>query len=910
MPALLAAFMVTAAAGGADARIFAQGAGAPPVSFPQEFVGPFSSWMCVQSLASGNCGLSNMVAYGTATGNGSSDDTAAIQAMLNKVGYNGSCANGSGCAPVLYFPAGTYNFNQTLTLKSQLDIALVGQDPANTTLKWTGSTTGASFTGSIATQTGCSTSVPTNCVFTLTTSGVTGTITPGQVISTTTANITNYPVYIVGSLGGGQYKVAVYNQNFFTPITVASEAMSTVNRSMLWLNGISHSQISRLALDGQSNITVGIDESKYDNYDNYFDQLNFHTDDTIKNVAWGVLCGDSGFGGCVDAAFIRNTFSNISAVGIGMRNFNALQAWVWNSAFSNVAVGLSNSGVPAGSANQSTGGNDGGAGNFHVYGSNFIHSPPATSGEDINYGNIQEFNFIGNYSIGANQFLASGGSLGSDFAILQGNIILDTHAPIAVSQSDAGPVVLIDNVIRNATGNTTAPVVTVGAGGRPITDLFSMGNTYTVGTIGGSGACGSPITATATAARCHSVNDQVVSRGTVNPTQPVLPAAPQNLIRTVYEASPTGSGTTCSFASPCSLQQAITSAAGACSNNVAHMQPGQYTSAVTIPANCAVQIIGDGETSQIILSTSGPIVQAAGPSRATLKNLSIVQQGTGDGVEIDGVDASGTGGQVYVEGGSIAGSTSNVVNDIFVDAIDYAAVEVVGTDHGNYYSSANPSILVTGGAHGGSFSQYVGESFAYTHSFTGAANGYLDGVWNEVSTAGAPKLINLSGTGSLSYIGGQFGVPYPAQNGGAGPATLDAVTATNFTGNAAFIGLYQGQVCPGAGTCGTWGNFAISGSASGSNVLGLGLLGPSASPSFWLDTTSPSDTNEFLNSQQLNTAQVAEVGAADPTFLTAALARMRAQQLVPQAALPPGRTNAALYNVYISNSRYGLHIKN
>ena len=60
----------------------------------EEFVGPFSSWANVKT------------SYGAA-GDGSTDDTAAIQNALNDLGATGH-------SPILYFPAGTYRISQTL----------------------------------------------------------------------------------------------------------------------------------------------------------------------------------------------------------------------------------------------------------------------------------------------------------------------------------------------------------------------------------------------------------------------------------------------------------------------------------------------------------------------------------------------------------------------------------------------------------------------------------------------------------------------------------------------------------------------------------------------------------------------------------------------------------------------------
>ena len=93
----------------------------------EEFVGPFSSWTNVKT------------AYG-ATGNGTTDDTAAIQNALNAM--RTSTENGGGWS-VLYFPAGTYKITSTLVTQRQnsndyTGIMIVGQDEATTSILYDG----------------------------------------------------------------------------------------------------------------------------------------------------------------------------------------------------------------------------------------------------------------------------------------------------------------------------------------------------------------------------------------------------------------------------------------------------------------------------------------------------------------------------------------------------------------------------------------------------------------------------------------------------------------------------------------------------------------------------------------------------------------------------------------------------
>jgi len=88
-----------------------------------EFVGPFPSWKNVQAD------------YG-AVGDGKADDTAAIQKALDDLQHHkDSC--------VVYFPAGTYRITRTVSTQRKahtdcMGVAVVGEDPATTILRWDG----------------------------------------------------------------------------------------------------------------------------------------------------------------------------------------------------------------------------------------------------------------------------------------------------------------------------------------------------------------------------------------------------------------------------------------------------------------------------------------------------------------------------------------------------------------------------------------------------------------------------------------------------------------------------------------------------------------------------------------------------------------------------------------------------
>jgi hypothetical protein len=84
----------------------------------EEFYGSFPSW-------------TNLKQVYHAAGDGIQDDTKAIQAALDEL-------SDGRHSPVLFIPKGTYRITATLTMKSVSGIAIIGEDPLTTIIKWDG----------------------------------------------------------------------------------------------------------------------------------------------------------------------------------------------------------------------------------------------------------------------------------------------------------------------------------------------------------------------------------------------------------------------------------------------------------------------------------------------------------------------------------------------------------------------------------------------------------------------------------------------------------------------------------------------------------------------------------------------------------------------------------------------------
>jgi hypothetical protein len=92
----------------------------------EEFNGPFPSWADVKKL------------YG-AKGDGQHDDSRALQEALDQLSNPVTKFNtGKGGYMVVYLPAGVYCLSSTLVLKGKIGVSIIGEDPANTMIKWIG----------------------------------------------------------------------------------------------------------------------------------------------------------------------------------------------------------------------------------------------------------------------------------------------------------------------------------------------------------------------------------------------------------------------------------------------------------------------------------------------------------------------------------------------------------------------------------------------------------------------------------------------------------------------------------------------------------------------------------------------------------------------------------------------------
>ncbi len=809
-------FLVTLSQSG-DAFFFPGGRGtAGP---PEEFVGPFANWLCVRTLASGTCGPA-AGGYGTATGNGSTDDTTAVQVSINAL---------NDTHPILYFPPGTYKITAALTLTSGNFVSLIGADPTTTTISW----------------------------------------------------------------GGG--------------------ANSKV---MLQVQGTHNSRVDRLTFNGNNNVGILIQQSQ-DN-GTWFDTGNEYADDVFINAggtynggtsvdfACGFTIGATALvsgNGCAETAMLRDQFTN-GATGIMMGNCNAADMWVWSSTFTNKSGwGLFTV-----------------CGDYHVFSSNFFGNGLVSSGGDVYLVPNADQIFYGNYSSGSKRFMYCDGVQGAAAQVLENNTVINTALAQAVDCLDQGPTILLDNLFVSCTisdgcgSDNGSPVVRSNNFSNP-TDMFSTGNSYTVGI---ANACSVTGDAMYSPSRCHAIGDNIVAHS--HPAAPTLPGTPPQYCAsgcpnrvTVYEE--TTSRTTSQ------IQADINSAAAIGGGATIHLQPGTYTLSATlsIPGNVFVQVIGDGYNTTVKAPGGGnPAIQCGTACKAWFRDFQIDGSSlSSPGIKIIGADQPG--GRVFLEQPFLVQNLTGLL----VNGLSSANVELHDAGlNANRAGTAGDAVNVIGAGT---------PSLSYTNIFatsggcdntnfvrtSGYANFTLRHLWHDVgcTTYANQTIAEVTGAGSFSMAAGR---PYePA--GGVGNHTFNI---TDFSGTSAILGMFTviGR---------TPEDVYISGAHAGSNLL-IGYIGcNNAGPSF-TDTASGDAYYKLDPQLSFNPTgcanQAAVTGQTSPdtetsqnvpallAFLNTTLAPLRhALPTVPGAAgdpaLAPGVTDTRIYRVLALACSAGVDVE-
>jgi hypothetical protein len=431
-----------------------------------------------------------------------------------------------------------------------------------------------------------------------------------------------------------------------------------------------YARLSRLTFDGAGRAETCL------RYGPHFSTYNETSDLYFRDAACGIALGSPESDGQAENEVLRCRFLRCG-VGIQTVNWNSMDIWVWYCRFEDCGRGIHNV-----------------MGNWHAWENLFLRSKIS----DVSLINLMAFSVVNNTSVGSKRFVdfSSGHTWGSPTSIT-GNRVLDPAGDWAMILDNAGPYLVVDNVMR--LGN--------GARGVRMTwaDQTLVGNTY------------SKNDAVQQRGRFRCIEEKVVAGNEISDALPTLPPTPPRRQRRVFDLPATADAAT--------IQEAIEQAGRLAGQRpVVHLPMGDYKidRTLVIPGGCDVQLVGDG-ASEIATrlmwtgASDGVLLRVDGPSRATIRDLHI-QAGASSAILVqapDQADARIFADQLNTNGpaGNASGRTAALRTTGFQRArIEFRAlqgsgnrgtwVEVVGRDGG----AAPETVGVFTGATGTAAGQY------------------------------------------------------------------------------------------------------------------------------------------------------------------------------------------------------------
>ncbi len=642
------------------------------------------------------------------------------------------------------------------------------------------------------------------------------------------------------------------------PKTTVIKWGGAAHGTMMQLNGTAYSKFDRITWNGNRVAEVAVEQS-WDGAKPNFDTSNEYADDIFIDVGFGIHGGHLGHG-FAETSILRVQFIRNTSAGVSLGNFNALDIWIRNSYFRDCTMGITNTY---------------GAGNFKVYRNVFRNS----TNSDISMHNTGEFSIRDNSSIGSNQFFFAGGTRNPASTIIEGNTIIDPVSTLAITIGNQGPAIVFDNIVRSRTSATSGPVLSFTGGPNP--DYIAIGNTFTVSDpvfIGGNNI---------------EYSDKVVSPASLSHLAgQTLPGVEPNLNRKVFEV-PAG-------ANAAVIQAVINKAAKVSGTRpVVHFPYGDYHVSTTlfIPANCDVQLVGDGYGNSSMLTwtgvTPGPIISIAGPGKATLRDITFRGSAATTNILITNADQKGA--RVFLQefrqtGGEIG---------MLANQLDHTTV--LGYDI--QFSGLKKAVSVVGGTLAAAGTPVEGRTIIYSgaesgndvsHEVSNGGNLMVQDSWYEGGNKST--YVKLSGKGIFTADGDHIATPQHTN--------VPSVIANNFSGKALFVADDFTD------------RFAVSGDGSHAKIMAFGIM--AEDNPLVADTSSPKADIRVLFSRTRNhksslieggSYSIPNVGMYNQAFVDDILANMRSVHPGTLVALPDGVTDVRLYRVMSLNGAKGLDIE-
>lgn len=628
--------------------------------------------------------------------------------------------------------------------------------------------------------------------------------------------------------------------------------------TMMQVNGTAYSKFDRITFNGNRSANVGVEQS-WDFKKPNFDTGNEYADDVFVDLVFGINGGNLKYG-FAETTILRDKFIRIAAAGVSLGNFNALDIWIRDSYFQDCAVGVTNTY---------------GAGNFRLYHNLFTNSTIT----DISIGNTGGFSVRDNTSIGSKQFFNARGTNNPAITIIQGNTIIDPMNTQAVTINNQGPTVFMNNVIRSRADAGGGPVAQFTCGGQSTS--FVTGNVFTVQ---------NPV---AVDDGSIQYNNKVVPATSLNNLQrPTLPGVEPHINRQMFEV-PLGANA--------DVIQAVINKAASVSGNrpVVHFPYGNYniTTTLYIPQNSDVQLVGDGYGKATMLNWTGtgagPILAIAGPSKATLRDITFKGNNASTNILITNADQKGS--RVYLQEFIQMGGNQGLI----ADQLDHTTVLGYNVE----FSGLQKAVNVIGGRFAAAGRPAEGRTIIYSgaessnrisHEVSNGGKLMVQDTWYEGGNKST--FANLLGNGFFIADGDRISTPQQTD--------VPSVLMKNFSGKAVFIASNFND------------RFAISGNGSLARLLTIGLM--TEDYPFVADTTSPKANIKMLLSRTRNhpsvlnrtgSNKVADMGAFDQRFIADMIGDMLKVQPVSLNALPDGVSDIRFYRVMSTGGTKGLDIE-
>ena len=478
-------------------------------------------------------------------------------------------------------------------------------------------------------------------------------------------------------------------------------------------------------------------------------------------------------------------------------------------------------------------------------------------------------------------FFYASGSPNPALTIIEGNTIIDPVNTRAITVRNQGPTIFINNIVRSRKTATAGPVAVFNSGHNA--DAYAAGNTFTIA---------NPVSADSNSIQYN--NKTIAVSGLKNVTEHKLPGVEPSLNRKVFEV-PAGANA--------EIIQAIIDKAGKASGKrpVVHFPYGTYKISTTlfIPVNSDMQLTGDGDgneyASMLIWSgtTPGPIIAIAGPSKATLRDITLIGNKGTTNILIANADQKNA--RVFLQGfnqaGGQVGLLANQLDHTLVLAYDTefsglkTAVDVIGGRLAETGVPAEGRTIVYSGAESGNI---------VSHQVSNGGNLMVQDTWYEGGNKST--YANLSGKGIFTADGDKVATPQHTE--------VPSVVLKNFSGKALFTAVDFTD------------RFALSGNCFGAKILVLGIL--AEDNPFVADTSSPkadirvllSRTRDYKpNISGSGSYPVADIGKYEPKFVNDMLSNMVSVHSTILTPLPKGTTDVRFYRVTSLNGARGLDIE-